>query len=173
MINSYNDDCSICMEDFNLHTINLKCNHTFHSECIIKYIETEIKRMSKESSSIVICCNKFICPLCRSPISCEDVNNMSHSKYKYYNQLYKQCKKEINNLQNESYLFSIKLSIRKIFTNITPQEAYKYLMKDEDILESICNKKTKLRELKELKEFYNKIYYRNCICMTNSFKTYI
>jgi hypothetical protein len=165
---SYNDNCSICMEDFDLNldlqTSQLTCNHTFHSTCIMQYIYIENKRLSKIKNSYIICFKNFKCPLCRTPINGKYISVTSYSKYKYYKNLYKQIKKDIKQLQKESYLFTIKFSIKKLYTKITLQDVYNYLIKDENLLELICNKKQELYETKNIKNIYKNLYYKKCNC---------
>jgi hypothetical protein len=38
------------------------------------------------------------------------------------------------------------------------------LMEEETYLEVICEKKNILCEIKELKDTYKNLYYRNCLC---------
>ena len=166
--NSYNDDCSICMEDFDLGSVQLKCNHTFHSKCIIKYIEVEYKRICKQNNRSGIYCKQFKCPLCRTPISCIDINRITYKNYKEYKTIYKNLKKDVKNIQSEIYLLNIKFSIKKIFKHITPQDAYKFMMNGENLLESILYKKHILLEIKTIMKTYQNIYYGRCICCTNS-----
>lgn len=162
---SYNDDCSICMDNFDLNSIQLKCNHAFHSKCIIKYIEIEYKRLREQNNPIY--CEQFKCPLCRNLISYIDINHIIYSNYKEYKNLYKYLKKEINILQTQTYLINIKFSIKKIFKNIKPQDAYKFLIEDENLLESISYKKSRLLETKTIMKTYKNLYYSRCICCTN------
>ena len=105
--------------------------------------------------------------MCRKPIDCQDINTIAYSKYKYYKNLYKQFKKDIKNLQKQSYLFTLKFSIRKLVTNISPQEAYSYLMEDETFLELISNKKQELYESEKTMTMYKNLYYRKCVCCIN------
>ena len=163
---SYNDDCSICMEDFDLNSVQLKCNHTFHYKCIIKYIEVECKRRCKNNISNIYC-KQFKCPLCRTTISCIDINHVTYKNYKEYKAIYKNLKKDVKNLQTEIYLLNIKFNIKKIFKHITPQEAYKFITNGENLLESISQKKTILLETNIIMKAYQNIYY-NCICSTNT-----
>lgn len=54
-----NNECSICLENLDLSALasnlnniyTLDCNHSFHKNCITKWLET-----------------KLTCPLCRAPI---------------------------------------------------------------------------------------------------------
>jgi hypothetical protein len=159
---SYNDNCAICIEEFDLHSVQLKCNHTFHSKCIIKYIEIEYKRQCKENFSIYY--KHFTCPLCRTTISCIDITHITYSNYKEYMAIYKNLKKDIKQLQKQSYLFTMKFYIKKLFTNITPKEAYTYLIEDEKFLELISYKKQEIYETKKTMTIYQNLYYRKCIC---------
>ena len=165
MLKSYNDDCSICMEDFDLHSIQLKCNHTYHSKCIIKYIEVEYKR---RCNIYGIYCKQLKCPLCRNPISCMYINRITYSNYKEYIIVYKNLKKDIKNLQKEIYLLDIRFYIKKIFIHITPQDAYKFMINGENLLESILHKKSILSETKMIIKTYQNIYYNRCIYCENT-----
>ena len=51
-MNHQNDMCAICLEKINDSDINLKCNHNYHSKCIIKWIKLENN-----------------CPICRNIIN--------------------------------------------------------------------------------------------------------
>jgi hypothetical protein len=165
---SYNDDCSICMEDFDLHSVQLKCNHTFHSKCIIKYIEVEYKKRCKQNNTSGIYCKQFKCPLCRTSISCIDINNVTYKNYKEYKTIYKNLKNDVKNLQTKIYLLNIKFSIKKIFKHIKPQEAYTFIINGENLLESISQKKIMLLETKIIMKTYQNIYYSRCICCANT-----
>ena len=46
--------CSICIEKLDTKITTLKCNHKFHSRCILEYT--------------LRCKNEVICPLCRDSI---------------------------------------------------------------------------------------------------------
>lgn len=48
-------DCSICMDPLDNTVTTFKCNHQFHSKCILEYCLT--------------CKNEIICPLCRVSIA--------------------------------------------------------------------------------------------------------
>jgi hypothetical protein len=154
---SYNNDCSICMEDFDLHAVQLKCNHTFHYKCIIKYIEVEYKKQCKQNNTSNIYCKQFKCPLCRTSISCIDINHVT----KEYKTIYKNIKKDVKNLQTEIYLLNIKFSIKKIFKHITPQETYKFIINGEILLESISQKKIILLETKIIMKTYQDILFKD------------
>lgn len=174
----FNDECSICMEDFDEFgefdnsSLQLNCNHKFHLHCLCEYITIEYKSLSiKQGNNI--CCKQFKCPLCRTSFVCKDVNSLTYSKYKDYHYLKKQIKKDIKRLQNESYIHNFKFSVKKLFRSITPSEAYKYLMEEETYLEVICEKKNKLYEIKELKDTYRTLYYKNCICCNINTKNHI
>jgi hypothetical protein len=78
--------------------------------------------------------------------------------------IYKNLKKDIKQLQKQSYLFTMKFYIKKLFTNITPKEAYTYLIEDEKFLELISYKKQEIYETKKTMTIYQNLYYRKCIC---------
>lgn len=164
---SYNEECSICIENFdNQNSITLSCNHTFHSECIMKYIETEFNNYRKQHQNERICCKQFKCPLCRKSISCKDSNPLIYNYYQKYKQQYKQIDKQINKLQNEIYLFTFKFQVKKLFRKINQQEAYKFLIEDETLLETMMLHKQKYSEIKELMYVYKQIYYDRCTYCT-------
>jgi hypothetical protein len=156
------------MDDFHKKPMQLKCNHTFHSKCIINYIEVEYRKQRKQNNTHGIYCKQFKCPLCRAPISCIDINSITYSNYKEYKSLYKHLKKDIKSLQTQSYLISIKFSIKKLFTRIKPEDTCKFLIKDEDLLESISYKKINLLDTKNMMKIYKDLYYSRCICCITS-----
>jgi len=50
-----NTDCPICLDNLNSKMITLKCNHSYHKSCFVKYINS---------------CSEIIsCPLCRDIIA--------------------------------------------------------------------------------------------------------
>jgi hypothetical protein len=51
------DECSICLDNNNKHSVKIKCNHIFHNKCI-----EEWKTISIKNNNIVSC------PLCRTEI---------------------------------------------------------------------------------------------------------
>ena len=51
------DECSICLDNNNKHSVKIKCNHIFHNKCI-----EEWKTISFKNNNIVRC------PLCRTEI---------------------------------------------------------------------------------------------------------
>lgn len=53
--NKYNSQCSICLEDFTIHShVHIfKCNHIFHNKCLKEWIE------KKKTNKI-----EFFCPIC-------------------------------------------------------------------------------------------------------------
>lgn len=160
---SYNDECSICIEEFdNKNSINLSCNHTFHSKCILKYVEAEFKTFRKTCETQNICCRKVKCPLCRKSISCQDINPLIYNYYKCYKEKYKHIKKEIKRLQNAIYKLNIKFQIKKLFFKVNSQDAYNYLLEDEGLLENIMIYKQKSQETKNIMNSYKDIYYGRC-----------
>jgi hypothetical protein len=164
---SYNDECSICIEEFTGNNIILSCNHKFHTECILKYIEIEFNKYRKQNQNEQICCQQLKCPLCRKSISCKDSNPLIYNYYQKYKKQYKQIKKEINKLQNEIYLFTFKFQVKKLFRKINQQDAYKFLLEDETLLETIMLHKEKYREIKYLMNTYKDIYYGRCrLCIS-------
>lgn len=48
-------ECSICMEPLDDIMTTLKCNHKYHSKCILEYCLT--------------CRNEIVCPLCRLSVA--------------------------------------------------------------------------------------------------------
>lgn len=160
---SYNNECSICIEEFDdKHNINLSCNHMFHSKCIMKYVETEFNKFRKNGIGEHMCCKRIKCPLCRKAISCKDINPLIYNYYQLYKEKYKHIKKKIKRLQNEIYTLNIKFQMKKLFYKIKPQDAYKHLLEDETLLETMMIYKQKYQETKELMNSYKQIYYGRC-----------
>lgn len=157
----FNDECSICIEEFNKHNIILSCNHKFHSECIMTYIEAEFNKYRKQNSD-QICCQQLRCPLCRKSISCKYTNPLIYNYYQKYKQQYKQLKKEIHKLQNDSYLLTLKFQMKRLLFKVNQQDAYKFLLEDETLLETIMINKQKCHEIKHLMNSYRDIYYGRC-----------
>lgn len=161
---SFNDNCSICLDDFDNTSIQLKCKHSYHSKCMITYIETEFNRVCKKHNTERVLCKQFKCPLCRTFIDCKDIHSLMYKYYKEQKTKYKQLNIEIKELQNKIYILSIKFRLRKIFKHIPVSEVYTFLLEDETILESIMKKKVKCQESKDLMNTYKKLYYGRCLC---------
>lgn len=160
--NAYNDECSICMEEYNnLDIIKLNCNHIFHNNCMLRYIETKYKELSNK----LIFCNKLRCPLCRYQIKCIDINKLIYYKYKHYMSLYKNIKNDIRLMKIQNCIFSRKFFFKKLFTKISYQEAFNYVINKENLLEMICKKKKELYDTRKLLNTYEILYYRRCICI--------
>jgi len=127
----------------------------------MKYIEAEFNKYRKQNSG-QICCRQLRCPLCRKSMSCKDTNPIIYNYYQKYKKKYKQLKKEINKLQNDSYLLTLKFQIKKLMFKINQQDAYKFLLEDETLLETIMIHKQKCHEIKYLMNSYKDIYYWRC-----------
>lgn len=160
---SYNKECPICIEDYyHNNSVHLACHHTFHSECLLKYIETVFKKKNK-LDICKLCCKELRCPLCRQSIPCADSNSLIYNQYKMYKQEYKTLKKEIYNLQNQSYMLTFKFKCNKLFRKISTKDVYNYMIEDETILETIMKKKQLCNNAEEMMLLYKQIYYEKCM----------
>jgi hypothetical protein len=128
----------------------------------MKYIETEFNKYRKQNQIEELCCRQFKCPLCRRFISCKDSNTLIYNYYQKYKQKYKLIKKEINRLQNDSYWLTFRFQMKKLVLKTNHQDAYKFLLEDETLLETIMIHKQKYREIKDLMNSYRDIYYGRC-----------
>lgn len=59
------EDCSICLENLNHHKeeYTLNCNHSFHKECLTKWLDVSL-----------------VCPLCRSSVKITPEIDEEHVK---------------------------------------------------------------------------------------------
>lgn len=85
-------DCSICLEKLNIknieQSIELDCNHFFHTNCIKKWCKTCFSKIN----SINKFNNVLNCPLCRQTISDENLDILDLHQF---TQEYKNQKKNI------------------------------------------------------------------------------
>lgn len=51
-------ECSICLEPLEEHVLTLECTHKFHSQCMLKYIETK-----KNNAECPLCRKKLVIPI--------------------------------------------------------------------------------------------------------------
>jgi hypothetical protein len=165
----FNEECPICLENINDTALVLICNHRYHYNCIINYLESEVLRLIKyQDRRSYICCKYLKCPLCRKSMCCQDIKNIIYNKYIFLKRTIKNTQKEIKNLQTASYMFTIKfkckLLYKRLCKNINRTDIYNYLLEDETLLENIMQKKMDLDYLKEKFSTYEKLYYRQCFC---------
>ena len=90
-----NFECVICLNTFtNDQRVNLACDHSFDSKCIINYIEIKLNEGHLSDSYIS-------CPQCNQPISENKIKSLVNSEtYQKYCRLYVQNSSISNN--NES-----------------------------------------------------------------------
>lgn len=158
-----NDDteiCAICLETYNNveSTLNLSCQHKFHSSCIMKYIDITYEKCYTRKE-YKLCCNSFKCPLCRAFINCKDSNPVIYYYYKSYKKDYKELSNDIKRLQNQIYKLAMKIQFKKIFTRLSKTDVYNYLLEEETLLEYIMEKKSKVENVKKMMNRYKQIYY--------------
>ena len=58
--------CPICLDEYNIRSMTIKCNHTFCVDCLLEHI-------SKSSN------NKNNCPLCRSEYFSEIIHKKTNT----------------------------------------------------------------------------------------------
>lgn len=66
LITETNQECSICYTNYTNTATKLNCNHIFHRECILRWLE-----------------NAFTCPLCRKRVMPCDICNKGEITYNY------------------------------------------------------------------------------------------
>jgi regulator of replication initiation timing len=91
-----NEMCSICQEDLigTLNILTTKCNHKFHTDCYVKYINSSCKNC---------------CPICRKNIF-DSTIEIRHSNQsldnEYYDYIISQHQTLVTSLRNENYRLS-------------------------------------------------------------------
>lgn len=112
--------CVICLDDINYDdsiVVKLKCNHTFHVECILHYLSYKNDAYS------------YICPLCKNYIYKYDIDSMIHYLHKYTKNDYEKTIYELTKLRCNKSLFCIK---NKLFKQ-SPDAKYVLKTYDEKI----------------------------------------
>lgn len=164
---SYNNECPICIDSFNNNneSLQLHCNHTYHISCLSTYIETEFTKLAKQvNRETCLFCKQFKCPLCRKSIRCKDIKDIIYNQYYSLKEANKSLKKEIKDLQNQSYMLTFKFKCVKLFKNMQRIDVYNYLLEDETLLEQIMERKFIRDTIKKKLNTYEKLYYGGCFC---------
>ena len=140
-----NDDCSICLDVMDINDfILLDCKHYFHLICIMKHIRMNIKY------NIVV-----KCPLCRSHIS----RDIFYDIYRKYYYLRKNIKKDITKLQRKIYILSIKFQMKRLLRRANNISTFKYLTKEEELVEMISFKKLTLNNINDKINYLDKCLF--------------
>ena len=71
------EECSICLESMENNKYTLECNHTFHTNCILKWFRN----------------GNSICPLCKQTKIHQDINFTYYQKLSTIKEIKKWCKK--------------------------------------------------------------------------------
>ena len=108
-------ECSICLDDMNDY-VAFKCNHSFHSSCIVKYLFHHV------FNDFTMKSNKLYCPLCRQLIVKNDLVKILNLHHHNLTTKYKRVSKELSKLESQIYWgdasfprFSFVLKIVKLF----------------------------------------------------------
>lgn len=137
--------CSICLDVIdNNDFILLKCNHYFHLTCTMKHVKYNLSY------------NKIVkCPLCRNQIS----RDLFYDRYKECYDLRKNIKKDIIKLQKQIYILYFKFQIKRMIRKANNINTFKYLIKEEELIEMISLKKLILNNVNDKINYLDKCLF--------------
>jgi hypothetical protein len=140
------NECSICLDTINKESyIILDCKHDFHLNCIMKHIIISIQ------SNLII-----RCPLCRTNIN----RDIFYNIYINFSYIRKSIKNDISKIQKKIYTLYFKFQFKRIIKKINKISAFKYITKEEELVELISNKKIILNNIdNELKCLNTCMFY--------------
>jgi hypothetical protein len=152
--------CSICIEEIMIKTeTTLRCNHLFHTECLVKYLIYMYNKNCKDN--IYLDYDNYKCPICRKHLRCKDIHKIVSTFYFNTQNEYKLYKEQYSKLRYEYYFNSIKYNIKKLFTKNMDSKAYNDYV--DNIIEHYNTLLEKETRFKIAEDLYNSIHYCSCL----------
>lgn len=155
--NSNGNDCPICLETFSNDATVLRCQHVFHSDCLVKCLE--FRYINAKQTAL----GHFRCPMCRRGICCSIKRELLYETYLKHKKEYKESKQQARQARSQLMNWNIKHQILKCFRKYTKKEAYDIVVRDETLTYEMHKLEAIARQNRE-KYYKLKLLYETACC---------